>query len=296
MNINSSHHTISPLIISASRATDIPAFHAEWFMQQLRQGFTIWENPYNKKKYTVGFDKTRFIVFWTKNFSPMLPFTMELDNMGLHYYVQFTLNDYETETWEPGLPTIDSRLQTFRQLSEKIGKERVIWRFDPLLLTPATSINTLLQKVKKIGDTIHSFTEKLVFSFADIAIYRKVQHRLKNHNLPWIEWDAESMRTFAEALVQLNTTWKLQLASCAEEIDLSTYKISHNSCIDEQTIVRIAAKDNAIQEYIKNSHAQNNGKTLKDKGQRKLCGCTPSKDIGKYNTCAHHCIYCYANA
>lgn len=295
MNISTPIDTIFPVIISASRATDIPAFHAKWFMQQLRQGFTIWENPYNKKKYTVSFEKTKFIVFWTKNFAPMLPYIKELDDLGLFYYIQYTLNDYETENWEPQVPQLIQRIQTFQALSEKIGKEKILWRFDPLLLTPITPLPILLQKVKNIGDILHPFTEKLIFSFADIAIYRKVQQRFNKHNIPWIEWNTATMQAFAASLAQLNTSWNLQLASCAEEIDLADFNISHNSCIDAQLIERISAKDNTIKEYFKTLQNQNFVKPLKDKGQRKLCRCAPSKDIGKYNTCGHHCIYCYAN-
>ena len=126
---------IAPIIISASRATDIPAFYPEWFMHRLKEGYVKWINRFNGQSKYVSFEKTRAIVFWTKNPEPFMRYLPELDDTGIHYYFTFTLNDYEAEKLEPNVPELKKRIDTFRRLSEKIGKEMVVWRFDPLILT-----------------------------------------------------------------------------------------------------------------------------------------------------------------
>ena len=120
----------APIIISASRSTDIPAFYAKWFFNRLAKGYCVWYNPFNKKPMYISFKNVKAIVFWTKNPKPILPYLKELDERGIHYYFQVTLNDYVKEGFEPNVPSVEQRVETFKQLSEMIGKEKVIWRFD----------------------------------------------------------------------------------------------------------------------------------------------------------------------
>ena len=285
--------TMHPVIVSASRATDIPAFYADWFFYRLQKGYSAWINPFNNKKGYVSYQDTRFIVFWSKNPKPLLehldeltypttnvaPLSRELTypatnvaplSRGLTYpatnvaplsrgdegigcYIQYTLNDYEADGLEKKVPPIQERIDTFKRLVDRLGKERVIWRFDPLVLTEPggrAAINTdvLLDKIERIGDQLKGYTEKLVFSFADIASYRKVKHNLKESNINYIEWDEPNMVDFAKRLVELNKKWGFTLATCGEKIDLPG--VAHNSCIDHDLIIRLAHRDKALMDYL----------------------------------------------
>lgn len=295
---------MAPYIISVSRSTDIPAFHAAWFFNRLKAGYCKWLNPFNGRTVYVSFERTMAFVFWTKNAAPMLPLLPELDGRGLPYYFQCTLNDYEAEGLEPHVPPLAERLTTFKRLSEMLGKERVIWRYDPLLLTEALGVDDLLAKVERIGQEIHPYTEKLVFSFADIAGYAKVQKNLQLAGVRFHEFDAPAMHAFAAGLSRLLPQWNITACTCAEAIDLSSYGIGHNRCIDGELLLRIAKNDCGllqalgVESKVGPSLLPTAGldqDRLNDKGQRKACGCIASKDIGQYNTCPHLCSYCYAN-
>lgn len=74
----------------------------------------------------ISLKKCRAIIFWTKNPSPILPYLSELDARDIHYYFQVTLNDYVKEGFEPHVPSIKERINTFKGLSSRLGKERVI--------------------------------------------------------------------------------------------------------------------------------------------------------------------------
>ena len=218
------------------------------------------------------------------------------------------------------MPSLEKRIETFRQLVEKLGKGRVVWRFDPLILTDKISIDDLLCKVENIGNKLVGYTEKLVFSFADIALYKKVKANLENSKVNYSEWTEEQMVDFAKRLVDLNKSnnWNYDLATCGEAVDLDG--ISHNHCVDDNLMIRFAYKDKALMDFLgveiktvekslfgtvpipsnaimlnANQYAIKH-KDNRDKGQRTACGCMVSKDIGEYNTCPHLCEYCYANA
>jgi DNA repair photolyase len=295
---------IAPYIISASRSTDIPAFHAEWLKNRLDAGYCKWVNPFNRKAVYISFERAKAFVFWTKNAAPMLRLLPELDRRGLSYYFQFTINDYEAEGLELHVPPLAERLETFKQLSQTLGKDRVIWRYDPLLLTDTLVVDDLLAKVERIGQELHPFTEKLVFSFADIAGYSKVEKNLNECCVRYREFDSAAMNTFAAGLSHLLSDWKIAGCTCAEGIDLSSYGIGHNRCIDGELLLKISDDyRELLQAFNVNSNSGEpesfrlslNQSILKDKGQRKACGCVVSKDIGQYNTCPHLCCYCYAN-
>jgi len=305
----------APLIISASRATDIPAFYSEWFFNRLEKGYLKWINPFNGKASNIAFQNTRVIVFWSKNPSPIIPYLPILDEKNISYYFLFTLNDYEKENLEPNLPVLSERIDTFIHLADTIGKEKVLWRFDPLILSNDIGIETLINRIKNIGDQIHPYTEKLIFSFVQISKYKKVQKKLLHEttvfdkeNLFTSEFSEMQKLEFADQLKNLADLWKIQAVSCAEKMDLTAYGIDNNKCIDDELMRRLFNQDKKLQTFLDTGNPEPNfqkdlfqankqeNKPLKDKGQRKECGCIPSKDIGQYNTCMHLCAYCYANA
>lgn len=278
----------APVIISASRATDVPAFFSDWFFNRVKSGYVKWRNPFNGVDCYVSFANIRFIVFWSKNPKPLLPYLHELKERGIGCYIQFTLNDYETDGLEPHVPALDERIDTFKQLVEHLGKGGVVWRFDPLLITDEISIDTLLKKIEYVGDRLNNYTEKLVFSFADISTYSKVRRNLQIAGVKYYDWNEELMNEFASRLNKMNRErWSYSLATCAESINLEQYGIEHNRCIDPELISHLSPDDGMLQQFLYSAK--------KDGGQRKWCGCILSKDIGSYNTCAHGCKYCYAN-
>lgn len=305
----------APIIISASRSTDIPAFYAKWFFERLKIGYSAWTNPFNGFRNYISYKDTRFIVFWSKNPKPLLPYLEELKARHIGCYIQYTLNDYVTEELEKGVPPLNERIETFKKLAGQLGVGQVIWRFDPLILTDKITIDDLLNKIEYIGDSLLGYTQKLVFSFADIVSYKKVKANLEQNQINYIEWNENLMNEFAARLSILNKKWDYQLATCGEKIDIEKYGIHHNRCIDDELMIKIAHHDSVLMDFlgvqikesslfeeippeaikIDRGYAVRNKKN-KDKGQRQFCGCIISKDIGEYNTCPHLCEYCYANS
>ena len=210
-----------PVLVSASRSTDIPAFYADWFFYRLdKAGYSAWTNPFNGVKSYVSYKDTRFIVFWSKNPKPLLKYLPILEKRGIKCYIQYSLNDYEKEGLEKSVPPLEQRIETFKQLVDRLGKGHVVWRFDPLVLTDNIDIDILLAKVENIGDQLQGYTEKLVFSFADILSYRKVQANLQKANVNYVDWTEAQMQDFAQRLSVLNHKWRYELATCGEKIDL----------------------------------------------------------------------------
>jgi DNA repair photolyase len=296
----------TPVIISASRATDIPAFYSDWFVDRLKQGYVKWKNPFNGVPLYVSFEKTRLIVFWSKNPKPLIKHLDYLSEININFYIQYTLNDYDKEGIEKGVPSVASRIETFQQLSNRIGKEKVIWRFDPLILTDKIGVDELLGKVENIGNQLYGFTDKFVFSFADISQYKKVKSNLEKSSQNYREFDKFQMNYFAEELQKLNKTWNYEIGTCAESIELEKYGIIHNKCIDDDLMIKLFPNDKKLMDFLgvkisppdmfNLDSSVEKTKNNKDKGQRVFCGCIVSKDIGEYNTCPHLCEYCYANS
>jgi hypothetical protein len=287
----------APVIVSASRATDIPAFYAPWFMERLRAGYASVDRRFRSGERCVSFINTKAVIFWSKNPRPLLPFLDEIEGMGITAMIQFTLNDYVAEGLEPGLPPLDERLETFRLLAGRLGPGRVVWRFDPLLLTGTLEVGHLLDRISHLAGSLRGCTRKLVFSFAGIGRYRKVDLRLRRLGCGAREFSPGERRRFASGLVELNREWGLSLATCAEEAVLDG--ISPNRCVDGSTLDTFLAGASLLDSFPGGCPDLFGEKpswdSLKDKGQRKSCGCHASLDIGSYGTCPHLCAYCYAN-
>ena len=298
----------APIIVSASRSTDIPAFYADWFLHRLKVGYSAWTNPFNGVRSYVAYDKTRLIVFWSKNPHPLLDKGGCLDYLtekGINCYIQYTLNDYVTEKLERGVPPSQDRIDTFKRLVDRLGFGRVIWRFDPMILTDSITTDDLLAKSQYIGDQLKGYTEKMVFSYADIRTYRKVQSNLEKNAIKFREFEEADMHYIAKNLAALNSNWGYTLATCGEKIDLEQYGIEHNKCVDDDLMIKYFSEDEQLMDFLGVEVVKGDlfnpqatilkRKKNKDKGQRAFCGCIVSKDIGEYNTCPHLCEYCYAN-
>jgi hypothetical protein len=295
---------IVPVIISASRSTDIPAFYGEWFMNRLFRGYAVWVNPWNGKRIYVSFARTRVIAFWSKNPRPFLEYLPRIEESGIACYFLYTLNDYQEEGLEPRLPGMGERERTFLELSDQVGKERVVWRFDPLLLSDSLGVDDLLSRVERIGSRLHRSTRRLVISFVDIAKYPRVRQTLDREGFPGVrEFSTDEMAQFCGGLQEINTDWGLLISACGEERDLSQYGIGRGQCINGDLMREAFSADQELMRFLgpaggSREAGQNDMpfRHLKDPGQRGACGCIASKDIGQYSTCMHLCRYCYANA
>jgi len=296
---------IAPVIVSASRSTDIPAFYGEWFVERYKRGYITWVNPFNGLVTHVSFAKARAVVFWTKYPRPFLKHLAELDPLQPNYLFQFTLNDYEREGLEPGVPALAERVATFGELAARLGPERVVWRFDPLLLSDSVTVTALAGRVRSLAEQLSGSTRQLVISFVDIGRYPSVKRNLATAGATAREFTGDEIRELASSLKDLPSRYGIAVSTCAEEADLREFGIGHSRCIDDRLLRRVFGQDRDLLAFLGPDEA---GQTslfetndvrrhpLKDKGQRPLCGCVVSKDIGRYDTCGHGCLYCYANS
>ena len=292
---------IAPVIVSASRSTDIPALYGDWFIERLKRGYVTWKSPFDGRIVPISFINTRVFVFWSKNPRPFFSSLADLTRDGQQCLFLFTLNDYTREDLEPGIPSLEERIRTFSELSSLIGQGRLTWRFDPLLLSDSVTIDELLERIGSIGDQIARFTERLVISFIDIARYPRVQRNLAKCEHSGIrEFSAVEMRQFASGLSQLNEDWGLEILACGEGSDLTEFGIAHGACISFDQLAREFSSDQYLMDFLlpprESASRERRKRELKDPGQRGRCRCVVSKDIGCYSTCIHGCRYCYATS
>lgn len=269
------------MIVSASRRTDIPAFYASWFMDSLRRGFAEVENPHNPgqvSRVSLLPDDVDAIVFWTKNPGPLIDHLAEIEKLGQRFYFQFTLNDYPRDL-EPNLPPLDQRIATFIELCDKIGPRRVVWRYDPIILSDKTGAEYHRRAFENLCAQLGAHTRRVVVSLIDY--YMKTRRNLKPLDYQF-DFDAEKRPETDELLGDLAGMARarsLEIFSCAEERDYTELGIPPGRCVDGELIESLWE--------IKKSWK-------KDPSQRKHCLCTQSRDIGAYGTCKHACPYCYA--
>jgi len=265
------------MILSVSRRTDIPNYYSEWFFNRIQEGFVYVKNPMNPhqiSKVTITPDVVDCIVFWTKNPTPMIN---RLDEIASYnYYFQFTLTGYGKDV-ERNVPHKKEKMITvFQELSRKIGKKKVIWRYDPIMFTKKYTPEYHLKAFEQIAEALNGYTEKCVISFVDF--YAKNKRRMEALEIYELEKDA--FMKFAKKLAEIANFNGITVVSCAESIDLDECGIEHNSCIDKTLIETIIGCQLNVD---------------KDKNQRHECGCMESIDIGTYDTCKNGCKYCYAN-
>ena len=264
------------MFISASRRTDIPTFYSEWFFNRLRDGFVLARNPVSKhqiSRIVLSPDVVDGIVFWTKNPAPMLEKLDLLQNYM--YYFQFTLNAYGRDV-ETGIPSKDKVIvPAFQRLSDIIGPDRVIWRYDPIFLNETYTVEYHVRYFEALAKRLAPYTRKCTISFLDV--YPSNAKRLSALSIQKLTPEVE--KTLAKRLAEIAQSYSLRMDTCAEEIDLQQYGIQHARCIDDRLFETLLKCPLNVR---------------MDKNQRLACGCVESIDIGVYHTCRNGCRYCYA--
>ena len=265
------------MIISASRRTDIPTYYSNWFFNRIMDGYVLVRNPMNAhqiSKIALNPDVVDGIVFWTKNPIPMLnQLNVLRDYM---YYFQFTLNSYAQDV-ETHVPNKQKHIiPAFKKLSDMIGPDRIIWRYDPIFLNDTYTPEYHIRYFERIAKELSPYTKKCTISFIDF--YRNTSKNVSGLSLR--DFPEETQKSLAKELAAIAHSYGLLIDTCAEGIELQEYDIEHARCIDDRLLSKLLDCPLDIG---------------KDKGQRLECGCIESIDIGAYNTCRNGCKYCYAN-
>ncbi len=265
------------MIISASRRTDIPSFYFDWFTNRLKERFVLVRNPVYPNQISridLSPELIDCIVFWTKNPSPAMD---KLDSLKDYpFYFQFTLTSYSMDA-EINMPSKSKVIiNTFKKLSEKIGPEGVIWRYDPIFLSRKYNMEYHIKYFEKIAGELSDYTKRCVFSFIDF--YPKIKKQLNEmgSSAP----DKEEKIMLARELQKISYHYGFSLETCSEALDLRGLGIKHGKCIDDKLIEKLTGFSMNLK---------------KDSNQRRECGCMESVDIGSYDTCGNGCKYCYAN-
>ena len=263
------------MIVSASRRTDIPAFHSEWFLRRLKAGYAVVCNPYNNgsiHRVVLTPDVVDCIAFRTKNPAPM---TQELGRMSdYNYFFQYTINPYGAEI-ETNVPSLNERVKTFIDLSKRIGRERMVWRYDPVFISPDYDLDFHFRSFEKLASQLAPYTHRCMMGF--IILHPFVAKRTNPFSIE--PRNSEDIYRIAGEFAEVGLRYGMLIETCAEETDLEQYGIRHGACIDRKHVENIVGYPFG---------------NVKEKYLRKYCNCMESIDIGCYSTCLNGCIYCYA--
>lgn len=263
------------MIVSASRRTDIPRFHLDWFINRLTAGYALVRNPMNRSSVSrvpLTPEAVDCIAFWTKNPAPLLE---RLDDLALYpYYVQFTLNAYGTDV-EGALPPKAELVRTFQELSSSIGAHRMVWRYSPILVSERYTISHHLRYFETFARKLEGFTSHCRISFLDM--YPKIERLMGMRGLRCVAPEQETL--LAKSLGAIAASYGIECGGCGS-MDLEAADMGRRGCIDAGFVERATGLAVA-----KTGAARSRGG----------CYCMPSVDIGAYDTCANGCVYCYAN-
>ena len=269
------------MIVSVSRRCDIPRFQFDWFMERVREGFVEVTNPYNPrqiKRVSLLPEDVDALVFWTRDPRNILANADELAERGFRFYVMVTATGYPNAL-EPDMSPAPEVLAAMKELSRKVGADRVIWRYDPVILTSITDEDFHRRNFSELARELAGSVRRVIISIYDE--YREAKKRLdemeKNGELKLLETDGVLPELLAD-FAKCAETAKMEIQSCAEKEDFSSLGIKPGACIDAALIKKLWG-------------AELNGK---DKNQRPNCLCCKSVDIGVYGNCTAKCVYCYA--
>lgn len=263
------------MIINTGGRTDTVQYYTEWLLNRFSEGYALSRNPLFPNKvvrYELTPDKVDCVVFCSKNYKPILSRLHEItERFNTYYY--YTITAYGKDI-EPGVPSINESMETLIELSQLVGKQRVAWRYDPVLLTKDYTVEHHLETFERMVKKLSPYIDRCIFSF--VEMYKK----LKNNMPELISLSEQDINTLAQGFGSIAEKYGIFIQTCGTNRDFTSYGIHSSGCMT----LKILGKANNIE-----------FKNLKHKGTRQGCHCIESRDIGAYDTCMNGCKYCYAN-
>ena len=263
------------MIISAGMRTDIPAFFSEWFYNRIREGFVCVRNPYYPEqvtRYRLTPDVVDCINFCTKNPQPM---ETRLNEIGhFHQFWSVTITPYGRDI-EPYVPDKAKVIASFQRISQKVGAHTMSWRYDPIFISDKYNVDFHIESFEKMAAQLTGYTDQCVISFIDL--YLKTRRNFPQAR----EVSKSDQLLLGIAFAEIGQKYDIRIRSCCEGTALAPYGVDTSGCLTQPVLER------AIGESLDVPKSK--------KSQRTECNCLLGSDIGAYNTCAHGCIYCYAN-
>lgn len=263
------------MILNTGGRTDTVQYYTDWLLRRFQEGYVLTRNPLfpNKlNRYELTPDKVDCVVFCSKNYRPILPRLREITDRFPTYF-HYTITAYGRDI-EPGVPSIQESMDTLAELSRLVGRQRVAWRYDPVLLTEAYTVDRHLETFEQMASLLAPHIDRCIFSF--VEMYKKLETNMPEL-IPLTEEDRDNL---ARGMGAIAAKYGIHLQTCGTNGDYSRYGIHASGCMT----LDILGAANGI-----------SFKTLKHKGMRQGCHCIESRDIGAYDTCLNGCKYCYAN-
>lgn len=263
------------MILNTGARTDTVQYFSEWLLKRFEEGFVYTRNPlfpHKVTRYELSPDKIDAVLFCSKNYAPILPRLREITDKYRTYF-HYTITAYGKDI-EPGVPSIDESIRTLYELEKIVGKNRISWRYDPVLLTSNYTPKRHLETFGCMAEKLAPHIDRCIFSF--VEMYKKI-----SVNMPELIPMTVADRTFiAEGMGKIAARYGIRLQTCGTNGDYSRFGIHSSGCVTAE----ILGKANGCE-----------FRSVRHKGMREGCHCIESRDIGAYDTCLNGCKYCYAN-
>ena len=263
------------MILNTGLRTDIPGFFSEWFYNRIDEGFVYVRNPYAKNQiysYRLDPELIDCIIFTTKNPRPIFRNLEKIDKLNQYWHI--TITPYGKEI-EPNVPPVDEVIDSFKFLSERLGKEKVTLRYDPIFISEKYSIEKHIESFDYILDSLSDYTTEAIISFIDL--YEKTKRNFPNAK----EVTQDERLKIGEEFAKIGEKYNIKVKTCVEGTELERFGIDSSGCMTKEVIEKAINKNLDIP---------------KQKARNGQCYCLLNNDIGEYNTCNHGCLYCYANS
>ena len=262
------------MIINTGQRTDIPAFYSDWFYNRIKEGYVYVRNPYFPQKvtkYVLDPQVVDCLCFCSKNPLPMLERLDEINNFRQFWFITIT---YYLKDVEPYVPHYNEVIRTFKKFSNKVGKQCIGWRYDPIFINEKYTLEYHLKAFEYIAGELCGYTNQCVISFIDI--YEKTKR-----NFPAVsEVSLKLQHIMVKEMSKIADRYHMKLYTCLENNDFEKYGVIVSGCMSQKVI------EDALGISLK----------MKKSTTREGCSCVLGNDIGAYNSCLHGCLYCYANA